>query len=54
MNEPDAGHSSPPRGANVGAAVLHAAQDPVVIFDIPTKLAVAGFLALSVLPHLLV
>jgi len=30
------------------------AQDPVVLFDIPTGLAVAGFLALSALAHLLV
>ena len=29
-------------------------QDPVVLFDIPTGLAVAGFLALSALAHLLV
>ena len=83
MNEPDAGHASPLRRANVGAAVLHAvqavavlalatdfalpvtasylagppgtpAQDPVVLFDIPTGLAVAGFLALSALAHLIV
>ncbi len=30
------------------------AQDPVVLFDIPTGVAVAGFLALSALAHLLV
>ena len=30
------------------------AQDPVVLFDIPTGLAVAGFLAFSALAHLLV
>ncbi len=30
------------------------AQDPVVLFDLPTGLAVAGFLALSALAHLLV
>jgi len=30
------------------------AQDPVVLFDIPTGLAVAGFLALSALAHLIV
>ena len=29
-------------------------EDPVVLFDIPTGLAVAGFLALSALAHLLV
>ena len=29
-------------------------QDPVVLFDIPTGLAVAGFLALSALAHLIV
>jgi hypothetical protein len=83
MNEPAAGHTSPLRRANVGAAVLHAVQaaavlvlatsfalpvtasylagppgtpplDPVVLFDIPTGLAVAGFLALSALAHLIV
>ncbi len=83
MDEPGAGHTSPLRRANVGAAVLHAVQavavlalatdfalpvtasylagppgttplDPVVLFDIPTGLAVAGFLALSALAHLLV
>ncbi|HLN79197.1 MAG TPA: heliorhodopsin HeR [Nocardioidaceae bacterium] len=31
-----------------------APQDPVVLFDIPTGLAVAGFLALSAVAHLLV
>ena len=30
------------------------AQDPVVLFEIPTGLAVAGFLALSALAHILV
>ena len=83
MNEPDAGQTSPLRGANVGAAVLHASQagavlalatdfalpvtasymagppgttpqDPVTLFDIPTGLVVAGFLALSALAHLIV
>ena len=83
MSEPDGGHTTSLRKANVGAAVFHAVQavavlalatdfalpvtasylagppgttplDPVVLFDIPTGLAVAGFLALSALAHLLV
>jgi hypothetical protein len=83
MTAPDPAAQTRLRRANVGAAVLHAAQavavlvlatdfalpvtasylagppgtkpeDPVVLFDLPTGLAVAAFLALSALAHVAV